>query len=209
MFRECSSGVGTPDLGEMKGRRPTCVGQKTPYQAFESTISGSSKTHFLYMQPSFGPNLNTSPFDSPKLRSFDTNLNTSWTIWNVKRHEFLRDFKDSSNVVSLSEINTNDWLAWHIINPANLGNIFKLFPARSPSGVYYVHVSWDIRIRAIRSWHQFGAIKKHFRHKTLRQMAKSKIPFMDQWMKLVLKSTKPKGLWDWEYIKLVLKELIP
>jgi hypothetical protein len=29
------------------------------------------------MQPSFGPNLNTSPFDSPKLRSFDTNLNTS------------------------------------------------------------------------------------------------------------------------------------
>lgn len=47
MFRECSSGVGTPDLGEMKGRRPTYVGQKTRYQAFESTISMSSKTHFL------------------------------------------------------------------------------------------------------------------------------------------------------------------
>lgn len=132
------------------------------------------------------------PFDAPKLRSFDTNLNTSWTIWNVKRHEFLRDFKDSSNVVSLSEINTNDWLAWHIINPANLGNIFKLFPARSQGGLHYVHVSWDIRIRAIRLWHQFGAIKKPLQILNGEANGQIEIPFMDQWMKLVSKSTSQK-----------------
>lgn len=59
MFRERSSGVGTPDSGEMKGRRPMLA-----CQAFESTISVSSKIchgNRCSMQPSFGPKLNASP----------------------------------------------------------------------------------------------------------------------------------------------------